>query len=806
MHFISPQQENALEPGTKKQQAAPLPARPDDEAAAEHVKRIKDLEKENRRLTRELSRLANTLERNKAVAKTTRNLDVLRATEQRKQEQYMQRLLENSPDLILLLDSEGRFAYCTDIFLKIFGIPHFERINGRHFEEVFRTFISDEHAEGALKRIADAKTHRRTIVSKIIINGAYTDGTHYFMAHVTPVFLPSGEFDGTIVLYHDVTDLRRSRILAEEANAAKSDFLASMSHEIRTPMNAIIGMSDLIRTDNLDDRQRHFFADIRKMSRVLLQIINDILDFSRIEAGKMAINPVHFNLMALCDNLASMSEFMAKTKQLNFFHHFDEDIPQVIFGDDVRIQQIITNLLSNAVKYTENGHIRFDVLRMEKDGRDCIAFVVNDTGMGIREEDFDKLFGIFERLGSQSSKGIEGTGLGLPITKSILEMMDGNIHLASTYGKGSTFTATIPLIPGDPLKTEATSLSSYVVATQNVNVLLVDDNPVNLKVAQSFLGRHNIHADTAESGQEAIRMIQEKRYDMVFMDHMMPRMSGIEAARRIRELDADWYREMPIIALTANAISGAKEQFLSAGMSDFLAKPIEGKLLNLILSKWLPADKKEVSDGTTLTAAEYDEGSDHTATMLDRQAGLKNMAGDPALYQQLLDNFATEKANLFKQVATAIETKDIPLAHRLAHTLKSNAALIGASRLSQVAFAMEKALADENLPYARLQMKTLDIEFRAVMSQLGETAAPESLSVKETLEHSDMARAGVLIERLIPLLSSGNTRCLDMLPEIEETFLPFGDTGKILVRQIENFEFNLALDMLLPMRGRCDNA
>ncbi|WAW09431.1 ATP-binding protein [Oxalobacter vibrioformis] len=790
-----------MEPKCAKKQADTA-SPPEAELAAEYARRIQELEKENQRLTRQLRRLESTLERNKAVALTTRNLDAFRAAEQRKLEQHMQRLLENSPDLIVLLDKEGRFVYCTEIFLKLFNIPHFDRINGRHFEEIYRAFISEKHVEGAIERFSRAKSERTTIDAEITLETGNPDRPHHYTVHVTPVFLSSGEFDGAIVLYHDVTEMQRARTLAEEASAAKSRFLASMSHEIRTPMNAIIGMSDLIRTDNLDNRQRGFFTDIQKMSRVLLQIINDILDFSRIEAGKLEIRPVHFNLVTLCNNIASMSRFLAESKQLHFSHHFSDALPQVVLGDDVRIQQIVTNLLSNAVKYTESGHIHFEVGSEEKEGNTGITFTVTDTGTGMQEEDFPRLFGMFEQVGPDSVRRPEGTGLGLSITKSLLEMMGGDIRFTSTYGKGSTFTATVPLVPGDPMKTETASLSSYVVAKPGVNVLLVDDNPVNLKVAQSFLGRHDIRADKAESGPEAIRMVQEKHYDIVFMDHMMPKMNGTETTRRIHALDDDWCRHVPIIALTANAIPGAKEQFLSAGMSDFLAKPIEGQRLNQVLSKWLPAEKQGLSNGNASTAAEYDEGSDYNAAILDRNEGLKNAAEDPVLYQQLLDNFGSEKGRDFQQIVEAINADDTPLAHRLVHTLKSNAALIGASRLAQAAFAMGKALADDNLPYARIQMKMLDTELRTVMSQLDQAAAKPHPAQRRP-EHSDPVKARALITHLMPLLSAGNTRCLDMLPEIEKTFSPFGEAGDLLVRQIADFNFNLARETLLSLEALC---
>jgi signal transduction histidine kinase/DNA-binding NarL/FixJ family response regulator/HPt (histidine-containing phosphotransfer) domain-containing protein len=548
------------------------------------------------------------------------------------------------------------------------------------------------------------------------------------------------------VVFQRTADLVVQTELAQAASVAKSQFLASMSHEIRTPMNAIIGMSDLMRTDNLDEVQQNYFSDIKKMSKALLEIINDILDISKIEAGKMELAPVHFNVEAIYDNICSVGIFSAKTRDLEFRYSFDPDIPAVLYGDGGRLRQIILNIVNNAIKYTREGYVSFKMERMKRDGGDWLLIAVEDTGIGIKKEDYFKVFEVFRQLDCKKNAGIMGTGLGLSITKNLVEMMRGTISFESEYGKGTVFSVRLPLTEGDPSQIEHVGARGRVMAKEGINVLVVDDNSINLNVASGFLATHGIKADAVTGGMAAVRKVQEKRYDLVFMDHMMPEMDGIESAQAIRGLDDPWLKSMPIVALSANAMSGAREAFLAAGMNDFIAKPIDAGELNAMLVKWLPADKittaaetqkkgkyaaRDPAPAKTPPSPKEDsDGPPEDGDMFRDLAqiegfnpvtGLSHIGGNTEAYFGILRQFCDQYDAYEAEIRCYLSAEDWQNYSIKLHAMKGILATIGTDSLSKRAYKLE--LAGKGGEYDTCKNETAGIcgEIRAFRDRLAQS-------------------------------------------------------------------------------------
>lgn len=733
-------------------------------------------------------------------------------------------MLDATPLACTFWDVDGNLLDCNLETLKLFGVNSKKEFFDRFYEFFSFAQVEESQARNKVKQsLAEALRSGRKECEWIFRTAA----EERLPTEVTLVRVAWRESFRVVIYIRDLRDIKateeriraadaRSRELEVQTRAAqvaseeKSKFLASMSHEIRTPMNAIIGMSDLMRTDNLDEQQLSFFKDINKMSSALLRLINDALDISKIEMGKMEILQVHFNLLELYDNVCSLSRFSAEIKDLQFRHSFGADVPQVVYGDDVRIRQIITNILNNAIKYTQKGYVDFRVCRRVFHDRDYLAFIVKDTGIGIKKENFPKLFGIFQQFDRENNRGIMGTGLGLAITKHLVDMMQGEIFFDSLYGQGSEFTVLLPLIEGDPAKTEQRLLHSHVMASPDTRILVVDDNSINLKVALAYLATHNIRADTAESGAEALEKAAKQSYDIVFMDHMMPGIDGVEAVRRIRKLNKPWAASMPIIALTANAISGIQGMFLNAGMNDFISKPVDVGELNKKLAKWLPQNK---------IAGIIEQGEKQKAgsSMVPGRAVLapplsaSKILDDKLLYDEIVNAFKKDHRADYEKITQALAAGDYALAHRIAHTLKSVAGLIGADNLRKAALSVEKVLVNGSAaPNAEL-LAGLKREFAGLMAALD--AQP---STAEPAEHpaekaeygapaadpaQEREQALLLIERLHPLLLSDNTGSLELTGEIRKRFFRYPDKARILCDQIEDFEFTEALKTLLIIEG-----
>lgn len=407
-------------------------------------------------------------------------------------------------------------------------------------------------------------------------------------------------------LKETMVELEDAKEKAQKENASKSQFLANMSHEIRTPINAILGMNEMILRESEENSIQEYAQNIQSASEDLLSIVNEILDFSKVASGKMELVPVEYDVAALIRDCSTIVETRAAGKDLRLEVSCDESTPSKLCGDATRIRQIISNLLTNAVKYTPSGTITFRIRwAREKEGIKLIASV-EDTGIGISEENQKRLFDTFERFDMEKNRNIEGTGLGLSITKQLVDLMKGEIGVYSELGKGSLFYVEIPqkVVSMEPIgklnqevNVEQTKVDKEKYHAPKAKILVVDDVRMNVRVIQSLLKRTKIQIDTATSGKECLALAAENTYDLILLDHMMPEMDGVETFQKLREDTTGLNYATPVIALTANAIAGAKEEYKKLGFDDYLSKPMKGEELEEMIQTYLPEDKIINKDG-----------------------------------------------------------------------------------------------------------------------------------------------------------------------------------------------------------------
>ena len=531
--------------------------------------------------------------------------------------------------------------------------------------------------------------------------------------------------------------------VAEARSEAKSVFLSNMSHEIRTPINAILGMNEMILRETAEPSTVEYAENVRNAGNTLLGLVNDILDFSKIEAGKMDIIPVDYDLSSVLNDLVTMIQTRADNKGLELIVNVDPEIPVQLHGDEIRIKQVATNVLTNAVKYTEKGSVSISVgyePLPEENGKRMIglSFKVSDTGIGIKQEDMSKLFSAFERIEEERNRTIEGTGLGMNITRRLLDMMGSKLEVESEYGKGSTFSFTVKqeVMSDQPIGNYEESYRRTLAdrrkykekfTAPEAQVLVVDDTKMNLSVFRSLLKKTLVQIDTAASGDECIEKTKEKKYDIIFLDHRMPVKDGIETLQELLADKENPNTATPAVCLTANAVSGAREMYISAGFTDYLTKPIDPDHLEAVLIKYLPGEKVHTVSADAQPAGEPDNEQYngavpewlHEISALDIDEGIRH-CGDEEIYMETLGVYAEGASEGADEIGRLWAERDIENVTVKVHALKSTSRVVGAMQLGSFAERMEKAGNDGDIEILEENMNKLIADYRA----LGEALSP----------------------------------------------------------------------------------
>jgi len=581
----------------------------------------------------------------------------------------------------------------------------------------------------------------------------------------------------------ETVEARYEKDKAEASSKSKGEFLARMSHEIRTPMNAIIGMTEIALREEMPLSVKENVTTIRQAGANLLSIINDILDISKIESGKIEIIPVEYLFSSLINDVISIIKVKIDDSRIEFNFNVDSNIPNVLFGDETRIRQIFLNILSNAVKYTEKGFISFTVSGEIAESGICnLTIKIKDSGKGIRQEDIEKLFDEFVQVNISSNRGIEGTGLGLAIAQNFARAMGGDISVESEYGVSSTFTITLPqkicddknLALDDKFSEKQQYAQTFSFTAPDAKVLLVDDIDTNLEVANGLLQPYQMKIDLCKSGKEAINAFKLNDYDLVFMDHMMPEMDGIEAACIIRKLEEEkinsindeikknLFRQVPVIALTANAISGMREMFIKNGFNDFLAKPINLTELDELLNKWIPKEKKKTGGKEIKMGEEKEKSQVLSISGIDVKRGIANTGGKIKNYLGILAMYRKDLQRRMHLLQAAPDTGNLKEFITQVHAIKSASASVGAVPTSDSALELENAGKREDTDFIAKMLPAFFVQLNTLIDGI-ESALLESEN--EITGESSGTQINGMLNELETVIKTKKAQDIDLVLE-----------------------------------------
>ena len=681
------------------------------------------LRQENKKLLREIRKLKKNNEMLRMANEQAAHTQAYIQRENLKQIFYNEQLLQTFPDLLIITDSDLETVMTSDVFFDYKnGISRDDIKNGIHVRNALQGILEESTLNGVMDNCREVLAGRT--VDPYLIRRE-RDGKRSDARLRIRLIKRDEEVAGLAILFTDVTDVVAALERAEEADRAKSNFLANMSHEIRTPMNAISGMTEFILRDSKDAAARDRAASIKAASRTLISIINDILDFSKIESGKLELIDDDIQTISMLNDVRTMTEVRLENKTVSLICEMDESIPSGLFGDEIRIKQILINLLGNAVKFTKKGCITWKITSEKEDDEHCrLNISIKDTGIGIKEEDLENIFSSFTQVDTKRNRTVEGTGLGLAISKRLVEMMGGTISVSSVYDFGTIFSFDLLLKVTDwtPLgnfddrmsETGQEAFSVYFSAPE-ARVMVVDDNELNLDVTEGILQPYGIRVTRASSGPESIELFKDRRFDVIFMDHMMPVMDGVEAMKRIRQMPGG--NDVVIIALTANALNGADAEYRKSGFDGFLAKPVEMKEMDDTLRKYLPKDK--IVDRVAKTNTVEDDGPVSAVPEIDEETGLNYCMGSRDLYKKILAKYAD--VTKISDLETSYAAADWEAYRIAAHSVKSTSLNIGAVKLSEHAKEMEYAARDGDTELIKNRHEGFLEEYRSVINAIKES-------------------------------------------------------------------------------------